>query len=211
MTSISERRDSQALDTADFWFDPLCPFAWITSRWILEVQQVRDIEVRWHVMSLAYLNQDKDISEDYRALLRPAWGPVRVLIAAAERHGDEVLLPLYTAMGTRIHLEKQPIDRLMIEAAVGEVGLEPDLVDAMDDPSYDDAVARSHHEGMDQVGDDVGTPTIAVNGTAFFGPVLTSIPRGEVAGRVWDGAVLLASYPDFFELKRTRTGELDFS
>jgi predicted DsbA family dithiol-disulfide isomerase len=211
MTAISERRDSQALDTADFWFDPLCPFAWITSRWILEVQQVRDIEVRWHVMSLAYLNQDKDISEDYRALLRPAWGPVRVLIAAAERHGDEVLLPLYTAMGTRIHLEKQPIDRLMIEAAVGEVGLEPDLVDAMDDPSYDDAVARSHHEGMDQVGDDVGTPTIAVNGTAFFGPVLTSIPRGEVAGRVWDGAVLLASYPDFFELKRTRTGELDFS
>jgi predicted DsbA family dithiol-disulfide isomerase len=210
MTAISERRDSQALDTADFWFDPLCPFAWITSRWILEVQQVRDIEVRWHVMSLAYLNQDKDISEDYRALLRPAWGPVRVLIAAAERHGDEVLLPLYTAMGTRIHLEKQPIDRLMIEAAVGEVGLEPDLVDAMDDPSYDDAVARSHHEGMDQVGDDVGTPTIAVNGTAFFGPVLTSIPRGEVAGRVWDGAVLLASYPDFFELKRTRTGELDF-
>jgi predicted DsbA family dithiol-disulfide isomerase len=196
---------------ADFWFDPLCPFAWISSRWMLEVEQVRDVQVRWHVMSLAYLNRDKDISDEYREMLRPAWGPVRVLIAAAQRHGDDVLLPLYTAMGNRIHLEKQPIDRELITAAVAEVGLEADLVDAMDDPAYDEAVARSHHEGMDQVGDDVGTPTIAVNGVAFFGPVLGSIPRGEVAGRLWDGAVALAAYPDFFELKRSRTGELDFS
>jgi len=197
--------------TADFWFDPLCPFAWITSRWILEVEQVRDVRVRWHVMSLAYLNQDKDVPESYREMLRPAWGPVRVLIAAAQRHGDRVLFPLYTAMGNRIHLEKHPIDREMIAAAVAEVGLEPDLVDAMDDMSYDEAVARSHHEGMDQVGDDVGTPTIAVNGAAFFGPVLTRIPRGELAGELWDAAVALAAYPYFFELKRTRVGELDFS
>jgi predicted DsbA family dithiol-disulfide isomerase len=197
--------------TADFWFDPVCPFAWITSRWILEVQEVRDIDVHWHVMSLAYLNQDKDIPDGYREFLAPARGPVRVLVAAAQRHGDGVLFPLYTAMGNRIHLEKQPVDREMIAAAVAEAGLEPDLVDAMDDPSYDEAVARSHHEGMDQVGDDVGTPTIAFNGAAFFGPVLSRIPRGEDAGRIWDATVALAAFPYFFELKRTRTGELDFS
>ncbi len=197
--------------TADFWFDPLCPFAWITSRWILEVAQVRDIEVRWRVMSLAYLNKDRDISAEYRALLEPAWGPVRVLVAAAAKHGDEVLFPMYNAFGTRIHHEKQPIDRALIEAVLAEVGLEPDLADAMDDESWDTVVATSHHEGMDQVGYDVGTPTISINGVAFFGPVLNAIPRGEQAGKLWDGALALAEYPHFFELKRTRTGSLDFS
>lgn len=196
---------------ADFWFDPLCPFAWITSRWILEVEQVRDIEVTWHVMSLAYLNQDRDISDDYRELLKPGWGPVRVLIAAEQRHGTGVLLPLYTAMGNRIHIDGRKIDRDLIAESVAEAGLEADLVDAMDDSSYDEAVAKSHHQGMDQVGDDVGTPTIAVNGSAFFGPVLSKIPRGEDAGRLWDGCVLVCEFPYFYELKRSRTGELDFS
>ena len=199
------------MTNADFWFDPLCPFAWITSRWILEVEKVRDVSVSWHVMSLAYLNQDKDISEEYRAKLAPAWGPVRVLIAAQERHGDDVLLPLYDAMGTRIHLDQEPITRELIAASVAEAGLESDLVDAMDDPSYDDAVVKSHHQGMDQVGEDVGTPTIAFDGTAIFGPVLSKIPRGEQAGTLWDGCVALTKVPYFYELKRTRTGDLDFS
>ena len=199
------------MSKADFWFDPACPFAWITSRWMLEVEKVRDVQVEWHVMSLAYLNQDRDISDDYREFLATAWGPVRVLIAAEQAHGNEVLLPLYTAMGNRIHLEKRDRDRAMIEDSLAEAGLPVSLANAMDDSSYDDAVAKSHHAGMDQVGDEVGTPTISIDGTAFFGPVISKAPRGEEAGQLWDGALLLASYPLFFELKRSRTAELDFS
>jgi 2-hydroxychromene-2-carboxylate isomerase len=211
LDATSSDHTASARHRADFWFDPLCPFAWITSRWILEVEQVREIDVAWHVMSLAYLNRDQDVSQEYREKLEPAWGPVRVCVAAARRHGDEVLLPLYTALGTRIHHEQREVDRELVAEAVAEVGLEPDLVDAMGDESLDEAVIASHHEGMDQVGYEVGTPTIAVNGSAFFGPVLSRIPRGEQAGRLWDGATIVAEFPHFYELKRSRSGDLDFS
>lgn len=188
----------------DLWVDPACPWAWITSRWLLEVQQRRAIEPQWHIMSLAYLNSEKDIPDEYRQTLATAWGPVRVCIAAAQKYGDEVLGPLYTALGTKFHIEGKPRDRATIEEALAEAGLPAELADAMDDTGYDEALKKSHHEGMDQVGFDVGTPVIAVNGVAFFGPVVTPIPRGEAAAKLWDGVLLVAGTDGFFELKRTR-------
>lgn len=195
---------------AEFWFDPLCPFAWITSRWILEVEKVRDVKVTWRIMSLAYLNQDKDIPDDYRELLKDAWQPVRVAMAVNEQHGQEKLAELYTALGTRRHVEKKDYTREVIEDALASVGLPVELADAMDDSSYDEAIKASHHLGMDQVGNEVGTPTIAMNGSAFFGPVISKAPRGEEAGKLWDGFQLVTAYPYVYELKRARTHDLDF-
>ena len=195
----------------DFWFDPLCPWAWMSSRWLLEVEKVRPIAPSFHVMSLAYLNADKDIPEAYRKKLEPAWGPVRVAIAAAQAEGDQVLLPLYTALGNRIHLEGRDIDRALIVEALEEVGLPRSLADAAESTAYDEDLKKSHHAGMDQVGMEVGTPVISTEGVAFFGPVVTPAPKGEAAGRLWDGVLLVAATPGFFELKRTRDRKLDFS
>ncbi|MEU6315598.1 DsbA family protein [Streptomyces sp. NPDC047014] len=197
----------------DFWFDPLCPWAWMTSRWMLEVEKVRDVEVRWHVMSLAVLNENKldELPEVYRELLGPkGWAPVRVVTAAQQKHGDEVTGKLYTALGTRIHNEDKGPTREVIAEALAEVGLPAELIAYADSDEYDEVLRASHNNGIDRVGQEVGTPVISVPGAdgadvAFFGPVVTPTPRGEAAARLWDGTLLVASTPGFYEIKRTRT------
>ncbi|MFD4747576.1 DsbA family protein [Streptomyces rubiginosohelvolus] len=210
---MSENTPANGKTPVDFWFDPLCPWAWMTSRWMLEVEKVRDVEVRWHVMSLAVLNEDKldELPEEYRDMLEnQAWGPVRVVIAAQQLHGDDVVGPLYTALGTRFHNNGEGPTREGVAAALKDVGLPEDLAEYADKDTYDTELRASHQEGIDKVGQEVGTPVIAVPGAdgeqvAFFGPVVTPAPKGEEAAKLWDGTLLVASIPGFYEIKRTRT------
>lgn len=201
---------------ADFWFDPVCPWAWMTSRWMLEVEKVRDVEVRWHVMSLSVLNEGReDLPEKYRELLESAWAPVRVCVAAEQEHGSDVLGPLYTALGTRFHNKGMERTRATLVEALQDAGLPASLADAADSTAYDEQVRASHKTGIDLVGQDVGTPVIAVPGddgsqVAFFGPVVTPAPKGEAAARLWDGTLMVASTPGFYEIKRTRTAPPQF-
>ncbi len=190
---------------AEFWFDPLCPWAWMTSRWMTEVEKVRPVDVTWSVMSLAVLNEGRELSPEYSALMDSAWGPVRVILAAAHEHGDSVVKALYDAMGTRIHLGEETDLAEVIVHALREVDLPAELARYADTDEHDDRLRASHRRGIDLVGDDVGTPVIAVDGVAFFGPVVSPAPRGEAAARLWDGCVLVAGTPGFFELKRSRT------
>ena len=195
-------------DIVDFWFDPICPWAWMTSRWITEVEKMRPISVRWHVMSLSVLNEHRDdLSSHYRQVLDRGWGPVRVVNAARELHGQQVVKPLYDALGTRIHPGGRDDYPAVITEALAEVGLPASLVDYASSDELDEALRASHAAGISQVGQDVGTPVISVNGTAFFGPVVSPSPKGEAAGKLWDGVLLVASTPGFFELKRTRTAD----
>lgn len=190
---------------ADFWFDPVCPWAWLTSRWMLEVQRVRPVQVRWRVMSLAVLNEGRELPADYRAAMDRAWGPVRVLTAARVLHGEEHVRPLYDAVGTRIHVQAQPDHDLAVRDALADVGLPADLAAYARSSELDADLRAEHAAGMDLVGTDVGTPVVRVGGAAFFGPVVSPAPRGEAAGRLWDGIVLVAGTDGFFELKRGRT------
>ncbi|WP_422933388.1 disulfide bond formation protein DsbA [Sinomonas sp. P47F7] len=201
MTSAAEAVKSKA----DFWFDPACPFAWVTSRWIGEVEKVRDIETRWHVMSLSVLNEGRELDPDYQRAMDQNWGPVRVIIAASELHGSEHIKPLYDAMGSFIHNEGVKDRAEVIRRALEEVGLPASLADYADSEEFDAQLRASHKSGIELVGQDVGTPVVAFDGTAFFGPVMTRVPQGEEAGEVWDASVTLAAYPHFFEIKRSRT------
>ena len=201
----------QTANKVDFWFDPMCPFAWVTSRWIAEVEDVRGIETNWNVMSLSVLNEGRDLPAEYMEKMKQGWGPVRVIIAARELHGAEYIKPLYDAMGSLIHHEGIKDFAEVISKALSETGLPADLARFADSDEYDAELRASHESGISLVGQDVGTPVVAVNGTAFFGPVLTRIPRGEEAGRIWDATVTLAGYPHFFELKRSRTESPEFN
>jgi hypothetical protein len=190
--------------TLDLWFDPLCPWAWMTSRWALEVARVRDVDVVFHVMSLAVLNEGRDLPDNYRDLMDEAWGGARVCLAVQQQY-PEKLAELYTALGTRIHLGKQPNDRATHEAALAEVGLPVELADAGDTDANDKALREEQAKVTAAVGDEVGTPVIRVGEQSLFGPVMSPAPKGEEAGRLWDGFVNVLAYPGFFELKRTRT------
>ncbi|MEU2441121.1 DsbA family protein [Streptomyces rubradiris] len=218
---MSETATSSGKTPVDFWFDPLCPWAWMTSRWVLEVEKLRDIEVRWHVMSLAVLNEDKldELPAEYRELLTTkAWPAVRVVTAAWQKHGEDVVGPLYTALGTRIHNNDEGVTPEAIAGALADAGLPAELIDyaGQEDFEFEAELRASHKEGIEKVGQEVGTPVIALPGPdggqiAFFGPVVTPAPKGEQAARLWDGTVAVASVPGFYEIKRTRTAGPDFS
>ena len=190
--------------TVDVWLDPACPWAWLTSRWLVEVARVRPISLRWNVMSLVILNEAEEPSPEWEEWEQQARAAVRVLVAGRQHGGDAVVGPLYSAIGRRIHLDDRSCDATVLAEALAEAGLPPELLEAGDSDAYDEAVRAEHDRGMAYVGQEVGTPVIAVDGRGLFGPVVSPAPTGEDAGRVWDAVAVLLAHPSFFELKRTR-------
>jgi hypothetical protein len=178
----------------DFWFDPNCPWAWMTSRWVEEVERHRDLDVTWHVMSLFVLNEHQDMPAEYKERLAQGQVYPRLVTAARLRLGDQVVKPLYDALGEHIHHRQEKDPAQVVPAVLAELGLDADLA----------ATRESHRDGIERVGQDVGTPVIAVDGVAFFGPVISPAPKGQQALDLWDGVVAAARYPGFFELKRSR-------
>lgn len=194
---------SEQTTTVRMWFDPTCPWAWMTSRWLGEVAEARGLDVDWRVMSLAVLNEGRDLPEEYLAKMPRSMRMTRLVIAARETVGQRAVKPLYDALGTRIHAERRDDDDAIVVEALAEVGLDATLVTETD--RFDEALLASHQEAIDLVGDDVGTPVVAVDDVAFFGPVVSPAPTGDEALRLFDGVVAAASVDGFFELKRTRT------
>lgn len=195
-----------------FWFDPACPFAWVTSRWITEVATVRDITVDFNVISLGVLNEDKQDQNDPGT--KAIWQGARTALAVRERHGTQKVAEFYTEAGTRIHNQGYGVDRYdeALPEALKAIGLSDaeDILTASQDTSYDEGLRESTKTALSLVGNDVGTPIIAIGDSAFFGPVLTRIPRGEEAGKLWDGFEALVNYPYFYELKRSRSTSPEF-
>lgn len=193
----------------DFWFDPVCPWTWLTAEWLREVARLRPLEIQWHIMSLSVLNEGREMPAEYVELLRRAWRPVRVLTAAQQQHGDEAVGPLFLEIGSRYHRDgRSDDDRIFAESLAG-ADLPADLLAAADSPEWDDTLRASHAEAMALVGDDVGSPVIRLPDTApdvaYFGPVVNPVPRGDDALRLWTGIEALVSTPQLYELKRTRT------
>jgi hypothetical protein len=189
---------------AEFWFDPVCPWAFITSRWILEVAKVRDIEITWNIFSLPHLNKDREMPEKYKAIFANSWACARIIKSVEKDFGKEKTLPLYSAISTRIHVLKEAVSKDLLSDSLKKVGLDTKYLVEMNNSDWDKEIIQSHERGIKLVGDDVGTPIIAINGIGFFGPVISPAPKGEEAGKLWDGVVLAASYPGFFEIKRSR-------
>lgn len=191
-----------------FYFDPICPWCWITSRWLAEeVEPNRDIEIDWRSISLLVRNEDRDMPEEYRAPAEFTFKLLRVAEALrADGRADQVGA-YYTEIGTRIHRDQ---DRdFDVADALAAAGIDTSYASAFDDPALDAAVRAGTKEAEELAGNDVGTPIVAyeVDGIwkGYFGPVIPEVVRGDAALRLWDGLSLLIETDGFYEIKKTRT------